>query len=335
MSTRTTLLKMLADGQFHSGTDLGRTLDVSRAAVCKAVKTLGESGMEIHRVSGRGYRLDSPFEPLDRQHILGHLQAGGADLPPSAVEILDEVDSTSSHLLRVPADAVSGRVCLAESQLHGRGRRGNAWVATPYRNIMLSMAWRFDGGPAVLAGLSLAAGVAVLRALNDYASCDVRLKWPNDLLSDGRKLGGLLVEIRGEAAGPCVAVLGLGLNVQLAAHDAAAIDQPWADLNGTLGQTVDRNRLAALLIRHAHHMFRTFEASGLAAFRREWEASHHYAGKRIRLLRADGSSEGVVHGVDDSGALLIRNDAGTLERFLSGEISLRPLASGARREVVT
>jgi BirA family biotin operon repressor/biotin-[acetyl-CoA-carboxylase] ligase len=204
-------------------------------------------------------------------------------------------------------------------------------VATPYRNILMSMAWRFDGGPGVLAGLSLAAGVAVLRALNDYAVSDIRLKWPNDLLWDGRKLGGLLVDIRGEAAGPCTAVLGLGLNVQLAAHDAAAIDQPWADLHGILGRTVDRNRLAALLIRHAQNMFRTFESSGLAAFRREWEAGHHYAGKRIRLLRTDGSCEGVVHGVDDSGALLIRNDAGQLERFHSGEISLRPPATGAQR----
>jgi BirA family biotin operon repressor/biotin-[acetyl-CoA-carboxylase] ligase len=324
MSTRNTLLRLLSDGHFHSGTDLGQTLGVSRAAVCKTIKSLGETGMHIHRVSGRGYRLEQPFAPLDRQQILAELQRL-VPLPSDVLvlEVLEETDSTSSHLLQGTVDDRGARVCLAETQRQGRGRRGRGWIATPWHNILLSMAWRFEQGPAALAGLSLAAGVAALRALQDYGVSDVGLKWPNDLLWRERKLAGLLVDIRGEAAGPCSAIVGLGLNVFLDPRDAAAIDQPWVDLRTMLNQTIDRNRLAALLIHHFREMFRRFESDGLAAFRSEWQAHHCYAQQRVCLLLGDTQIEGDVQGIDDNGALLIRDASGTLQRFHSGEISLR------------
>jgi BirA family biotin operon repressor/biotin-[acetyl-CoA-carboxylase] ligase len=324
MSTRNILLRLLSDGHFHSGTDLGRALGVSRAAVCKTIKSLGETGVHIHRVSGRGYRLEQAFAPLEQQHILAELQRlAPSPATPLALEILEETDSTSSHLLQGMVDERGARVCLAEAQRQGRGRRGRGWVATPWHNILLSMAWRFEQGPAALAGLSLAAGVASLRALQDYGVSGVGLKWPNDLLWRERKLAGLLVDIRGEAAGPCSAVVGLGLNVYLDPREATAIDQPWVDLHTMLQQTIDRNRLAALLIHHLREMFVRFASEGLAAFRGEWEAHHCYAQQRVRLLQGDTQMEGDAQGIDDNGALLIRDAGGTLRRFHSGEISLR------------
>ncbi len=341
MTTRHALLRLLSDGQLHSGTDLGTSLGVSRAAVCKAAKSLGARGFAIQRMPGRGYRLTASWVPLQRERILYEFQcradAGALEMapafpvpPPSlatdiAIEILDETDSTNSHLLRLPSEGIAGRVCLAECQTAGRGRRGRHWVATPWRNIMLSMAWRFDNGAVALAGLSLAAGVAVLRALRDYGVDGVGLKWPNDLLWQERKLAGLLVDIRGEASGPCVAVLGLGLNVHLDTADAAGIDQPWVDLHGILGDAVDRNRLAALLIHHLRHMFQVFEVTGLATFRSEWEANHCFAHQQVRLLQADTTTLGTVRGIDETGALLIDDDQGEPQRFYSGEISLRPV----------
>ena len=325
MSTRHALLRLLSDGHFHSGTDLGLALGVSRAAVCKTIKALGETGMAIHRVTGRGYRLEQAFAPLDRQRILTELQ----DLKSSAtiaLEVLEETDSTSSHLLQ-GSDDRGARVCLAEVQRQGRGRRGRRWVATPWHNILLSMAWRFEQGPATLAGLSLAAGVATLRALQAYGVSGVALKWPNDLLWGERKLAGLLVDIRGEAAGPCSAIVGLGLNVYLDPRDAQAIDQPWVDLYTVLKLTIDRNRLAALLIHHFSEMFQHFEADGLAAFRAEWEAHHCYARQRVCLMLGDTRIEGVVQGIDDSGALLIREINGQVRCFHSGEISLRAMVA--------
>ena len=325
MSTRHALFKLLADGAFHSGTALGERLGISRAAVNKAIQTLAESGVDIHRVSGRGYRLGEPFVPLAEgpiQTFIGQrpLQTNQVQ---TIIEILDEVDSTNEQLLRTAELQSGASVCLAEAQSAGRGRRGRAWVATPGHNILMSMRWRFDTGPAGLAGLSLAAGVAVLHALEEFGVHDIGLKWPNDILCAGRKLAGLLIDVRGEASGPSLVVLGLGLNVFLAPSDGALIDQPWTALREYLPAGVDRNRLAAVLIVHLYEMFCDFEQYGFTAFQSEWERRHLFHGKAVQLRNVHEVTFGVVEGVDANGALRVRDAAGALRSFHSGEVSLR------------
>lgn len=320
MSTRHALFKLLADGAFHSGTTLGECLGISRAAVNKAIQSLVDNGIDIHRVSGRGYRLGEPFVPLAVAPIRALL---GQRRIQVGLEILDEVDSTNEQLLRT-LELPGVRVCLAEAQSNGRGRRGRSWSATPGHNILLSMCWSFDSGPAGLAGLSLAAGVAVLRALEEFGVGGLGLKWPNDILCDGRKLAGLLIDVRGEANGPSRVVLGLGLNVYLAPADGARIDQPWSALRETLAAPVDRNRLAALLIVHLFEMFRLFEQEGFSAFRAEWECRHLFQGKAVELRNGQENWVGTVVGVDANGALRVRDAAGELRDFLSGDVSLRP-----------
>ncbi len=324
MPSRIQILKILADGAFHSGTDIGRRLHVTRAAISKAVKALVADGVEVHRVTGRGYRLEAPFQPLDRTRILRVLDDLGFKWP-GKLEVLEQVDSTNLELLRqAQTGTAGGRVCVAEAQTGGRGRRGRGWVATPYRNILFSIAWRFDAGSAQIGGLSLAAGVAVLRALRAQGIDGAALKWPNDILWGDRKLAGLLIDVRGEAAGPLLAVVGLGLNVQLAARDRARIDQPCVDLAEVSGRTPDRNRLAAQLIRELALALREFERAGFTAFRDEWQRHHYYSNKRVGLTRADASTlYGTVAGVDDQGALLLRDARGQVQTFHSGEISMR------------
>lgn len=325
MSTRHALLKLLADGAFHSGPALGERLGVSRAAVNKAIQTLAESGADIHRVSGRGYRLGDPFVPLSETAIAALLSERGTC---TRVEVHDELGSTNEQLLRTP-DLASGQVCLAEAQSAGRGRRGRGWVATPCHNILMSMCWRFEAGPAGLAGLSLAAGVAVLRALDAFGVCDAGLKWPNDVLRDGRKLAGLLIDLRGEASGPSLVVLGLGLNVYLAPGDALHVDQPWTSLRESMPAPVDRNRLAALLIIHLDDMFRTFARAGFAAFREAWDRHHLYAGKAVRLQTGHEEVLGTVEGIDAQGALRVRTPDGLARSFHSGDVSLRAVHRAA------
>lgn len=323
MSTRSEIVKLLRDGRFHSGTDMGRALGISRAAVCKGIKALSDLGLEIHKVSGRGYRLATSLQPLDKKHILGHLSDKGVDLH-GRLDILESVDSTSRYLLeKINASPTKDAICLAEAQLQGRGRRGRSWAATPYSNLMLSMAWRLQSGPAVVSGLSLAAGVAVARALDEYGVRETTLKWPNDVLWKHRKLAGLLVDVAGEAAGPCFVVLGVGVNGYISERDAEYIDQPWVDLQSIIGDTVDRNYLAAILIAHLTRMFETFSTNGLAAFREEWERRHLYNGKRVRLIQGDTEFQGEVEGIDETGALCIRDETGVKRVFHSGEISMR------------
>src|SRR5712692_6704918 len=322
MSMRSEVLKILADGHFHSGTELGRSLDVTRAAVCKTVKLLSRSGLRIHRVPGRGYRLEAAFLPLQKELILRHLDA--ADQPAAELIILEEVDSTNQYLVsRITAGNSVPVICLAEAQSAGRGRRGRKWVATPYSNIMLSVAWRFEAGPTVVSGLSLAAGVAVVRALNEYGITGLGLKWPNDVVWQGCKLAGLLIDVRGEVSGPSLVVLGLGVNGYISAEDAAEIDQPWVDLSRICGEACDRNRLAGLLLKRLLRMFQVFEREGLEAFTQEWENLHAFSGKRVRLRRESEEIAGIVRGIDKHGALLVEDPHGNLRAFYSGEISVR------------
>lgn len=323
MTTRAEVLKLLADGGFHSGTDMGLRLGITRAAVCKAIKSLTDTGLEVHRVTGRGYRLTQPAQPLDRRAILRQLGAD-ADRLRDRLTLLEETDSTNRYLLERAATAsFAGAVCLAEAQAHGRGRRGRAWIATPYHNLLLSMGWRFASGPGIVAGLSLAAGVALVRVLEEHGVRGVGLKWPNDVLWQEKKLAGLLVDVQGEASGPSLAVLGVGVNGFLSERDAARIDQPWTDLVSITGAPVDRNRLAALVIRELRRMFGVFADKGLAAFRDEWQRRHLYHGRRVRLLAGEREITGTVEGIDAHGALLLRNARGDTQAFHSGEISLR------------
>jgi BirA family biotin operon repressor/biotin-[acetyl-CoA-carboxylase] ligase len=322
MSARTTILRLLSDGRFHSGTAIGGKLGVSRAAVCKSIKSLAEAGLEIESVTGRGYRMPAAARPFERRAIQRHLAEAGIEA--LSVTILDEVDSTSRYLLAEDRGTLQRGVCLAEAQPQGRGRRGRQWVATPYHNLMLSMSWQFAGGPTTTAGLSLAAGLAVLRALERYGVAGAALKWPNDILRDGRKLAGLLVDMQGEAAGPTRVVLGVGVNGYVGARDAARIDQPWTDIYRITGESVDRNRLAALVIAELFYMFETFAESGFAPFRREWERRHHYHERRVRLIHGAVEVLGTVAGVDASGALVLRDARGGQLAYHAGEISLRP-----------
>lgn len=324
MTTRADILKLLSDGVFHSGTDLGKKLGITRAAVCKNIHRLTRSGLDVHSVTGRGYRIEAPLSLLDRTHILKHLGAAAADFR-DRLHILDEVDSTNRYLSERSAQTpeIDGMTCLAEVQSGGRGRRGRAWVATPYRNILLSMAWRFPGGPGVVAGLSLAAGVAVLRALEEYGVREAGLKWPNDVLWDKRKLAGLLADVQGEATGPTTVILGVGINGYIGDADAACIDQPWVDLRQIAGETPDRNRLAALVIRHLQRMFQTFAEKGFTPFRAEWRKRHLYHGRRVRLIQGEREISGTVEDIDDNGGLIVRHGRHR-QVFHSGEISLRP-----------
>ena len=324
MTTRFELLKLLADGSFHSGTDLGRTLGVSRAAVCKNIRQLTQSGLEVHRISGRGYKLEAPLQLLDKRRILKHLGAQATEVR-DRLQIVEEVDSTNRFLSEQATEekTSNGFVCLAETQQAGRGRRGRTWVSTPYRNLMLSMTWSFQSGPGLVSGLSLAAGLAVLRALEEYGVKGAGLKWPNDLLWEDRKLAGLLADVQGEAAGPTRVILGVGVNAHISEGDAERIDQPWIDLRTITGEAPDRNRLAALLIKHLSRMFLLFADKGLSAFREDWERHHLYHGRRVRVLQGDKRLNGKVEGIEENGALRLRDEKGKILIFHSGEISVR------------
>lgn len=324
MNTRYQLIRHLADGRFHSGEALAQSLGISRAAVWKHLKGLRELlEMDIHAVSGRGYRLSRPLELLESGRILDALSPE-AHSRLDALEIHVSIDSTNAHLLKQSAAGLpSGQVCLAEQQTAGRGRRGRHWISPFGSNIYLSVLWRYPLAPVELSGLSLAAGLAIVRALACHGVVGVGLKWPNDILWQGRKLAGLLLEVTGESEGPSQVVLGVGLNTNLSRRQAEAIDQPWVDLASIpQGEKISRNQLAAELVSQLLEALDCFEKYGLSPLLAEWRHYDLYHGKPVQLRMGNRTIEGTHHGIDKTGALLLSND-GDVRAYHAGEVSLR------------
>ncbi len=306
-----------------SGAALARELGLTRAAVWKRMEALRADGVEIQARAGRGYALAAPVSLLDAERI-------AAMLPPSlrarwpAPEVVWEIDSTNAELIRRGADCPDGLALLAERQSSGRGRRGRRWASPLAANLYLSLHRRFEGDVAALGGLSLVVGVAVAEALRALGYGAVALKWPNDLLVEDRKLGGILIELVGEAAGPMQAVIGLGLNVRMPHAAAQAIDQAWTDLAALRpAAALDRNALAAAVLASLWPALDDFAREGLTPFLPRWAALDAYAGREVRLLMGAGVREGVALGIAPDGGLRVRHSDGDERIYHSGEVSLR------------
>jgi len=322
------ILSLLADGEFHSGTELAIALGISRSAVWKQLNGLTELGLQHSAVSGKGYRLENSLELLVASKINAVVndQAGAL---MSSLEIHDQIDSTNRYLVeRSQNNGLSGSVCFAEYQTDGKGRRGRQWVSPYGCNIYLSILWRFQQGPAAISGLSLAIGVAVIRALKQHQVADIGLKWPNDIYSQGKKLGGILVEVSGETDGPCSAVIGLGLNLFLPEAKAQGITQAWTDLTKITGQKrLFRNKLAGTLLNHLLPVIAEYEGIGIHAYLDEWRDYDCLSGQAATLFVGQQQFEGMVRGIDDNGMLLIERPDGSIQTFASGEVSFNASAS--------
>jgi BirA family transcriptional regulator, biotin operon repressor / biotin---[acetyl-CoA-carboxylase] ligase len=321
------LFAALGDGEFHSGEALARELGVSRSAVWKAAGTLRELGTALEAVRNRGYRLGHPSEPLEAAKIRAAIPRevrGGI----VSLETLWSTASTNTALLaRVNPRPGTSDVLLAEFQSAGRGRRGRSWLAPPGAGICLSMNWTFLEVPPELGALGLVIGVCVLRALKGLGVKDLALKWPNDLLAGERKLGGILIELRGESAGPACVVVGIGLNVALGPDllkKIAATGVLATDLAGAGLKSASRNKVVAAIVRESVRGLAEFERAALKPFLEEWRAADALAGKAINVTGAQGVAAGLARGIDMHGALLLETPQG-VQRFISGDVSVRPL----------
>lgn len=323
------LMRLLSDGEVHSGEQLGETLGISRAAVWKQLKKLEALGVELVAVKGRGYRLAQRLEPLEGARIVERLPAQARHhLVRLFVE--DQLPSSNEYLRqRFEQGAGHGEVCLVELQTAGRGRRGRVWTTPWGQSLMFSLGWRFESGVAVLEGLSLAVGVVIAQVLEQHGVAP-KLKWPNDVLMSEQgdaandelgKLAGILIEVTGDAAGPCEVVIGVGMNLWLPDAQRAAIDQPVAALFERLPD-LSRNQLAADLVAGLLVMLADFEQDGFSAWRDAWNARHAYGGLPIRVIQGQQSSDAIAGEVDESGNLWVTEN-GHSRRLAGGEISVR------------
>jgi BirA family biotin operon repressor/biotin-[acetyl-CoA-carboxylase] ligase len=323
MHMRRDLLAILSDGQIHSGEALGLALGVSRMAVWKRIRALRECGVPLEVVRARGYRLPVAVELLDARAIQDGLEPGTRGRL-ARIDAFLEIDSTNTWLRQRALDgAPSGSVCVAEMQSAGRGRRNRHWVSPFAASLSLSLLWRSATGAAELGGLSLAAGVAIVRSLRTFGIETAGLKWPNDVLVDGAKLAGILIDVIGESTGPCSVIIGIGINVNMPEAAAAEIDQHWTDLRRLTGrERLSRNRIASIVLNHIFTAIEEFECSGLQPFLEEWSRHDVTQDRQVSLRLPNEVIHGRACGVDSGGALLVETASGR-RRFASGEVSLR------------
>ena len=322
------LVGLLADGELHSGARLASQLGMTRAAIWKLVAELRDRGIAVEAQDRRGYRLAQPVELLDVQALRQAAAAIGHVLP-DATEVLFEIGSTNEFLHAAtapPADAP--RLVFAELQTAGRGRRGRDWLAPFGSGLTFSIGWTFAGTPADLSALSLALGVCVVRALRDCGAPGVQLKWPNDIVHEHAKLGGLLLQMRSEAGGPAYVVAGLGLNLKMPATARAAIRGPLAtpvtDLAAASAGTLPaRATVAARVAARMLTGLQEFSCSGFESFAADWAAFDSLRDTQVTVLRHDGSFDGIARGADRAGALCVERPSGAIERVHAGDVSLR------------
>ena len=316
------LADALSDGAWRSGEELAAAAGITRAALAKRVEHLRDWGLVVVTQPGLGYRLDPPLQRLSAEGICAAWPPGVPQ--PSSLRVLACTDSTNQQLLSADG-AGDPQLLLAEMQTAGRGRRGRHWRSPFGANLYLSLAWSFPTWPLQLGTLPLACGVACARALSD-AGVPVSLKWPNDLRVGGRKLGGILVEQRGEAGGACRVVIGVGVNQAMAAPQAAGIDQPWTTVQAECAArgrvAPQRNALAAALAASLLAAMHDYAVAGFEPFRSDWARFDETAGKAVRVQFGEQRIEGLARGIDSSGALQLEVD-GAVRAVLAGDVSLR------------
>jgi BirA family biotin operon repressor/biotin-[acetyl-CoA-carboxylase] ligase len=316
----------LADGQFHSGEELAKALGVSRSAIWKAVRSLRELGASLHAVRNRGYRLTTASEPLTAAKIRERLSRDVRDRVKS-LEVAWSVGSTNTVLLsRANPPNGCSEVMLAEYQTAGRGRRGRAWLAPPGGSICLSLSWTFREVPAELSALGLVIGVCELRALRALGIANAKLKWPNDILVEDRKLGGILIELRAESGGPACVVIGIGLNVALGAPLLAKIAETGITATDLITAGLahpSRNAVVGALVDSCIRGLVDFERDGLRPFIDAWRDADALRGRMVDVRGgAEEVARGLARGVDLHGALLVETPEG-LKKFISGDVSVR------------
>lgn len=265
--------------------------------------------------------MTGSMDLLSAQTIQLHLLTLGADTFRT-IQVLPQTDSTNNEAKNYclsHADG-AGRVWLAEQQTAGRGRLGRSWYSPKATNIYLTAVMSVPTTKA-LQGLSLAVGVAVVRALTEQGVANPKLKWPNDILHSGKKLGGILIELPGGNN----AVIGVGLNVRMPALADESIDQPWTDMSQLLETVPERNVLVASLLNQLAVAVADFNQNGLSLLGDQWRQWDAFFGSNVVVRISQQEIFGQALGIDSKGRLKVKTSKG-VQFFDNGEVSLRVVA---------
>ncbi|GAW66201.1 biotin--acetyl-CoA-carboxylase ligase [Geoanaerobacter pelophilus] len=305
-----------------SGAALSKALGVSRTAVWKHVKGLRVKGYQIEAVPSKGYRLLSSPEILTNLDITAGLATKRIG---SSILCLKETDSTNSVAFKMAEEgAPEGTVVIADTQSAGKGRLGRVWLSPPGVNLYCSVVLRPAIAPVAACQLTFLSVVAVARAVERCTRLKPQIKWPNDILINGKKVAGLLNEMNAETEKVNFVVLGIGvnLNLRMSTLSQGLLRHPATSLLEEGGEEVDRIRFTRVLLEELDQLYGDFLVEGDGPVRAEWLARSAIKGRSVKVSQQNREFRGVVQGVDSFGALLVLLSDGTLETVLSGDVAL-------------
>lgn len=311
------LITLLNDGQFHTGSVLGEALNVSRNAIWKMVQQLETLGVVVESQAKKGYRLQAALDLLDADWIRQHAGLKTQD----ALTIYGSIASTQDAV-RKQTDTAGWVFCLAEHQTQGRGRFARPWQSSFASNLLLSCGWHIAKDPSQLAGLSQVVSLSIVSALQDLGFKEpLKIKWPNDVLWQGHKLAGVLIELNGEGHHSSQVIIGIGLNINMPSHEQRAIDRPVTALNTLAGSLQNRSRIAAGVIKHLIHNLERFASSGFGPYLSTWKQYDALAGQTITLHNGRQVITGTAVGVNTLGCLLVEQEH-EVKAYSAGEVTL-------------
>jgi BirA family biotin operon repressor/biotin-[acetyl-CoA-carboxylase] ligase len=301
-----------------SGEVLAERLGISRAAVFKHVEGLRARGYTIASEHAQGYVLTATPDRLDAVELGPHLTGTWR-----RIEWHAEIDSTQRRARELGQGAADeGTVVVAEAQTAGRGRLGRTWHSPPGRNLYCSILLRPALAPAMVPQLALAVGLGVAQAI-ETLGLQPRLKWPNDVLLDGRKAVGILTELEAELERVRLVIVGIGVNVNLGPADLPAyLRETATSLKIAAGRPIDRVRFTAALLAAVEGTYGRFLREGFAGLRADWDARDALRGRHVTRDVAGTMVAGVADGVDDDGALRLVSEGGVVQRVLAGEVTI-------------
>ncbi|WP_334077128.1 biotin--[acetyl-CoA-carboxylase] ligase [Paenibacillus sanfengchensis] len=309
------------EGKYLSGEEISKRLSISRTAVWKQINKLREEGFEFEAVSRKGYRLVHSPDKLDPQRVLQELRTRSFGRHLKLVE----VTTSTQEEVRLLAEqgAPSGALVVAEEQTGGRGRQGRKWFSPPRKGVWMSLLLRPERPLSFAPQLTLLIAVAVCRAIRKTSGVDAGIKWPNDLLVQGKKVCGILVESVSEDERIRYCIAGIGIDVNVEARELPADLQPVAtSLKIESGQTQDRAALIAAVMNELEELYFLYEQEGFTPIRHLWEALSVTLGKRVTVQTPQGEMSGVADALDESGALVLLDENGEPYTLFSGEVQL-------------
>lgn len=321
MTTKDQLLLFLKErkGTWVSGEFLSNCMGVSRSAIWKQVSRLRKEGYEIESSPKKGYVLKGASGLLLPQEIREGL--GTCIFGKEKIWYLSETDSTNTRAKELAAaGAPEGTLIVSETQIQGRGRKGRWWFSPPKTGIYVSMILRPLMPPVEAARITLLTGVAVTEALRSLIPEGIYIKWPNDILINGRKVAGILTEISTEMDAIEYMVVGLGINVNTVVFPARIRDAA-TSIRREAGKPFSRAEILRLYLRHFERLYHTLNRTGFNPVMRRWKEFSKDIGTRIAVKTIGGTIVGEIRDFDDDGALLLEHDGGKTDRIISGDIT--------------